>query len=199
MSSGEICDKLRDFLQRHCPMTEECHAVYLMVELRKIIEQQQLPVHLLRYYADWTLHSNKGRGHGPVSPASENLYCEAMTLLKAPALAHIGSAPAFEKFGNMDDLRNEMAAILAHLGIQPDRVVSDENWSPFVCLLTEVLANQPIVNPSANVAMIRFEPTKRVCVIEFKKTVGARKMFRQSVAKTKPSTVLDPNVATPNP
>ena len=73
MSSNEISDKLRAFVDRYCPLTEECHAVYLMVELRKIIDQQQLKLSLLKFYADWTVHSSKDRITPEVRQVSENL------------------------------------------------------------------------------------------------------------------------------
>ncbi len=41
MAREEVIDKLNDFLVQHSPLTEECHVVYLMVAVRKILEHEK--------------------------------------------------------------------------------------------------------------------------------------------------------------
>jgi hypothetical protein len=193
MSSNEISDKLRVFVDRHRPLTEECHAVYLMVELRKVIDQQQLRLPLLKFYADWTVHSSKDRITAEVRQISENLYSVATVRIGAPSAPVAGSASPFEAFENMDGLRSEMGYILAHLGIDPAVLQPDQYWQHFVSLLTEVLANQPIIKPSTNVARIYFEPAKGGCVVEFKHPIGPHTAFQHKGTKGPSGSVPGPS------
>lgn len=175
MSSNEITDKLRAFLNCHVPLTEECHAVYLMVELRKIIDQQRLKLPLLKFYSDWTVHSSKDRISPEIRNVSEALFSEALTRigLTGPTGAGANSRSAFEAFENMHELRREMGAILGHIGIDPALLIVSKHWKSFVALLTEVLANQPIVHPSSNVLRIHFEASAGGCIVQFKHPTGA--------------------------
>jgi len=63
----QIIEKLNKFLENHTPFKEECQAVYLMVELRKLLDREKedrkntnekyFP--LIRFYCDWTVHTSK--------------------------------------------------------------------------------------------------------------------------------------------
>lgn len=41
MSQPEINHKLMKFLADHVPPSEECHIVYLLVEIRKILDHEE--------------------------------------------------------------------------------------------------------------------------------------------------------------
>jgi hypothetical protein len=61
---SEIIGKLREFLNQHSPIRDESDAVYLMVELRKLLDRQEEEIPerlfpLIRFYADWTVHTRK--------------------------------------------------------------------------------------------------------------------------------------------
>ena len=64
MAREEIIEKLDEFLSSHSPLMEECHIVYLMVEIRKILDHERDhrkngEFSLLRFYCDWTVHTEK--------------------------------------------------------------------------------------------------------------------------------------------
>ena len=58
----ERIEKIKKFLDKRPKFTEECEVVYLMVEIRKIIELLELKgadkKNELRIYCDWALHAN---------------------------------------------------------------------------------------------------------------------------------------------
>jgi hypothetical protein len=63
---GEIEQKLTAFLQSTMPFTQEHHVVYLLVEIRKILDHEndrgnngRYP--LLRFFSDWSVHTAKDK------------------------------------------------------------------------------------------------------------------------------------------
>lgn len=58
MAREEIVEKLDRFLAKHPFFDEDCHAVYLMVEVRKLLEKEaHANLLLLKFYCDWTVHT----------------------------------------------------------------------------------------------------------------------------------------------
>ena len=189
MSSNEIAGKLDAFLRRYQPMREECHVVYLLVELRKIVEQQGLKMPLLKFYADWSVHSDKRFNMGDFRPIAESLYADAVSRLSTPGAVAAASTSSLDAFMNMDDIKNDVGRILTALRIDPALLLSSVPWEQFVHLLSGVLADQPIIRPSANVAEIRIDPSNRTCVLTFNPSHGPHGSFRHTRAKATPVAV----------
>ncbi len=63
MAQEAIIEKLNEFIKGHNPLSEECHAVYFMVEVRKILDHDRKAgagaFPLLRFYCDWMVHTEK--------------------------------------------------------------------------------------------------------------------------------------------
>ena len=60
MAREEIIEKLDKFLLEHPLFDEDFYAVYLLVELRKLLETaNDLDCLLLKFYCDWTVHPTK--------------------------------------------------------------------------------------------------------------------------------------------
>jgi hypothetical protein len=78
MSQPEITDKLNAHLARHDPMTEECHAVYLMVEVRKFLDRfgdrGEKEFGLIRFYCNWMLHTSKHSDRNNMAPILKRIY-----------------------------------------------------------------------------------------------------------------------------
>ncbi len=60
----QIIGKLNRFLLKHQPLREECEVVYLMVELRKLLDRDREQsilnnYSLVRFHADWIVHTRK--------------------------------------------------------------------------------------------------------------------------------------------
>jgi hypothetical protein len=171
MSDNAIKLKLQAHLENHWPLSEECHVVYVMVELRKAVERSRKDLRLLRFYANWTLHTSKDRDNDPVYGDADALYLEARARLPA------WGAPAFERFVGMTKLKAEIAEILGSLGINPEILVAEENWREFVRLLTDVLVDQPITFDFPNPMIeIRFEEGD--CVVKFTEPSGEDSVYR---------------------
>jgi len=64
MAREEIIEKLSRFITEHNPITEECHVICIMVQIRKLLDHDQDhwqhgSFTLLRFYCDWTVHTKK--------------------------------------------------------------------------------------------------------------------------------------------
>src|SRR3989344_8346843 len=71
-----ILKKLNKFLTSHAPMEEECHAVYLLVEIRKMLDfidmdEEKYP--MIRFYCDWMVHPYKSRKLKAIKPIIEKI------------------------------------------------------------------------------------------------------------------------------
>jgi hypothetical protein len=72
----EIIDKLDKFLKLHNPFSEDYHAVYFMVETRKILEHENNNTYrFLKFFADWSVHTKKDRTR-LVKLMAEDIYRE---------------------------------------------------------------------------------------------------------------------------
>lgn len=179
MATSEIMDKLRILLTKENVFAEECEVVYFMVEARKVIDQQKLSFPVLKFYADWCVHSSKDKITPEIEMMSESMYDGAVARINDPNSPEDYTS-AINDFVYMVNLRAEIGSFLTDLGLPSDLAYLEEDWIRFVVMLTRVLENQPINNPSTNVQTILFEPATPGCVIGtlvFKQPVGGYPSF----------------------
>jgi len=138
----QIIDKLDKFLTEHNPIKEEYEVVYLMVELRKLLDREREDTDedkylLVRFHSDWILHTRKDY----VTPAMK----EIMTKIA-------NSIDVYPKNGNIDflllpEFKKELIELLDNNGLPKGFTQTKANWTSFMVALAGVLADQPIVNP----------------------------------------------------
>ena len=165
MAREEIIEKLADFLNRHNPLIEECHVVYLMVEIRKVLDhekdhRQDGDFSLLRFYCDWTVHTEKTRITDNMRSIMDAVFKDAKSHIEAPAMR--GSMSPVMQFAYMDKLKEQMGSFLKARGL--NTAIVSNSWLPFVQLLVKVLENQPINNPTDDVVLFSFVPAAERCV-----------------------------------
>lgn len=167
MSQAQITEKLNRLFDTHPTLEEESHVIYVMVEIRKVIDQTKSAAKypLLKFYSDWAVHSKKDRITPEIEKISEDMYAFAVSEINAPYPGMSGSQSEVLEFAYMNGLGKEMAAFFAEFGIGSDMPTDKDKWTSFVSLLVKVLEEQPIVDPSQNVASIMFEPANNRCVI----------------------------------
>src|SRR5258708_12095386 len=143
----EIVTKLNKFLDTHDPFTEECEAVYLMVELRKLLEREYKDGNRwtgefakVRLYCDWTVHPSIDR-----NPTIKDM----MEKLKE-ALSN-GEDTSY--FFSLSELRSEMSELFRKQGLRDKLCRDNEHWKHFVDVLTPVLIDQLINNPNPTVGI----------------------------------------------
>ena|SRR2546426_1138790 len=162
MSRSELIDKLEGFLGVHVPLSEECHVVYVMVEIRKILDHErsvdaeQTKKHrLLRFYCDWAVHTEKSRITEEIRVIVADIFEAAKDHIENGWMRE-GSSRLMN-FAHMKDLQSEMQSFLSDRGISSALVQGDQ-WVHFVELLVKVLENQPILNPTDTVESFAFLP-----------------------------------------
>ncbi len=146
----QIIGKLTTFLTEH-PMKEEFEVIYLLVELRKLLDREKegsvsKTYSLVRFHADWAIHTRKEY----ITPTIK----EIMTRIE-------NSIGIYPKDGNIDflllpEFRKELIKLLEERGMPSKFCKNDNRWMDFMLSLTQVLADQPIVNPTPNIAEFRY-------------------------------------------
>ena len=119
---------------------EECEVVYLMVEMRKLMDDQgparQYPV--VRLFCDWTVHTIIDRNRGAEPFLRE--FDKAAESVKAEN----GIPSAFLEFLSLANLRSELGAFLDS-NLLPTKVVRDQDeWDRFLGLYSSVITDCPI-------------------------------------------------------
>ena len=161
MAGNEVIGKLNEFLVRHSPLTEECHLVYLMVAVRKILEHEKdRESLLLRFYCDWIVHTEKDRITDDIREMMVEIYKTVKEEIEQPYSVQVMS-PVMQ-FAYMDKLKEEMEKFLTDRGI--DKALIDTGWLEFVKVLVKVLENQPINKPTDNIKLFSFIPAADQCV-----------------------------------
>ncbi len=156
MGRLEIVEKLDRFLQRHNDLKEECEVVYLLVELRKLLdrdrEQYKLNNYsLVRFHADWVVHTKKEY----ITSAMK----EIMTKID-------NSIDVYPKDGNINflllpEFRGELKQLLEKYDLPSEFIKNDGDWMKFILALTQVLVDQPLIKPTKNIAEFRYINMKK--------------------------------------
>jgi hypothetical protein len=188
MSQPEITDKLNEHLNRHDPMTEECHVVYLMVETRKFLDRLgdkgEKELGLIRFYCNWTLHTSKYGDRKNMAPIMKRIYEDICAELKGGPKT-TGRTPVVG-FVAMEDLRTILARFFKAHHINPTLVEKDGSWRAFVLHMASILADQPLEKPTDEIAQLVFHPAGngriRGSILFAKEIEGANKKIHREYA-----------------
>jgi len=166
MAKEEIVEKLNRFITEHNPLSEECQVVYLLVQIRKLLDYdrdhwQRGSFTLLRFYCDWIVHTEKTRITESIKSIMDKVYGDVKRQIENPAMTKAMS-PVM-RFAYMEDLRNEMSEYLKERSVDISNIEGG-NWISFVGLLVKVLENQPIYKPNDDIALFTFIPATERCV-----------------------------------
>jgi hypothetical protein len=140
----EIIEKLNKFLSKHVPLTEEFEVVYLMVELRKLIEREAKgDYQLVRFYCDWTVHPLKNLNRSFIVEVNSIID----EILKASSIDFL-----------MPTFRTEMLSLFTTFGLREELCSDKAAWKNFAKTLVQVLADQPIVEKRLGLCSFRYKP-----------------------------------------
>ncbi|MFA6554744.1 MAG: hypothetical protein WCS89_04560 [Candidatus Paceibacterota bacterium] len=152
------------------PLTEESQVVYLLVEMRKILDHGLIRSYpLIRFYADWSVHTAKDRITPQIGFIMDNIYKE---IIEKPLNKISDPAPKLLPFIDMMELRKEMGYFLGEHGLPDGLVNSNANWFSFRSNLANVLADQPILDPCNNIHRFAYKALKNnlvAIVVEYRK------------------------------
>jgi len=160
MGEAEITRKLDFFFKTHELIEEESQAVYVMVELRKLLDHVTTrdEYTLMRFYCDWTLHTRKDGHLEHIAPIIRRMYESIREELQRDSNPEKFSDEILS-FMYFNALRDEMKDFLNRVDLSPTLTEKDIVWHSFIKYLVMVLVDQPIMNPIDGVGLFMFEPS----------------------------------------
>ena len=148
----EILQKLGTLLRDG--ITSEPQAVYLMVEIRKLLEQQDAKqqYYYLNFHCDWALHSKLSGG------AAQNVlkhFDQANTHLKTGKCLH--ELPSYQRteidnISKMKLFESELETFLKANWLPPINATRSDGWTHFLHFYVSVISDCPLVISSNNTA-----------------------------------------------
>ncbi len=172
MGYTNIMEKLNTFLIKQ-PLKGEEDVVYLLVEIRKVIKQNGLSKKypILKFYCDWSVHSEKDAITPEIKMIMENIYQEI--ILRVIKKVHV-IKPNTLGFIDMKHLRPEMDKFLKENGLPDSLTVDSKNWTSFQIFLAGVLVDQPIKNPCKGIKEYSYKLTGKPRVTKTEATFEKR-------------------------
>jgi hypothetical protein len=141
---SEILRKL-DILLR-AGIESEAQAVYLMVEIRKLLEQQQgqQQFFYLNFHCNWTLHSKLS---GKAAQRVLQTFDEANTSLKTGLELHQFPHPLRDDINSLSKMsyfRNELRTFLEANDLPPIDATRFDGWAHFLHFYARVVSDCPL-------------------------------------------------------
>lgn len=168
----ELISKLGVALSK--PLEEECQVVYILVEIRKLLDrtigqEKKLGKYaVLNFYCNWAVHAELG-GTTPIDPILDKIE----ELLADPNLSNPQNMPEIMLgFINLDLLSKEMGELLSEYGIE-NPLVKHNYRSKFRDLLVGILRDCPLKPKNRKLTEFRFKESDKnnvTYMIQFKNT-----------------------------
>jgi len=141
MNKNTIVEKLKEFLQKHKAFTEECEVIYLMVEIRKILDYGGNSYKTLRFYCNWVLHNELSREK--TTKLLSDIFEQNIDIKKdghenARNIKSIGT-----DFFKLNTFKNELEKFLKNHDLPMNLL--NKNWWTFGRLLLEIIKDCPVV------------------------------------------------------
>lgn len=161
----EILDKLDLFIRQHVPFQEECEAVYLMVELRKLLDREEIDAPLVRFYCNWTVHTSKSY--------NDKLMEQVETIIDEVSKTRSADH-------HMQAFKEQMSHLFEKQGLN-EKLFEAKAWNSFIIALVQVLADQPIDKLKGDVSSFCYKPGhKDRIVIEISFSNHRKQIFEYS-------------------
>jgi hypothetical protein len=141
-----ILNKLRGFLVKYDPLTEECQVVYLLVEIRKLLDKNNFSdgrFDTLRFYCDWALHTKKSRKLEVIVSIVKGIERSILEAHMFPNGQVVPFGNAHIDFIYKKELKGNMQSFFYEFSL-PGSMFSERSWIAFLNLLIQVLVDQPI-------------------------------------------------------
>lgn len=161
MTISAILTKLEKLLAHG--IRSEAEALYFMVEVRKLLEQQDVrgKYEYLTFHCDWALHAKLS---GPTAQRILNLFDAANIHLKSGAeLEELPDLLRMEinRISKMEYFERELESFLKTNGLSTLKMTSADGWTHFLHLYTQIIEDCPLVitakNSSATVTSVTLQ------------------------------------------
>ncbi|HEY1646189.1 MAG TPA: hypothetical protein VGF75_07570 [Candidatus Saccharimonadales bacterium] len=152
--------KIELLLKENLPLTKEMEALYLLAELRKLIDHEPGTIkpdyRNIKFYCDWSLHTRKSRNFQGLERVFDEIYQDCKSHIEHES--SVVSAPRLVDFIYFDNLRIHLRVLFEAYSLPTEMIDDQSYWVSFCKRLLEILVDQPITNiPHAGL--------KEICVI----------------------------------
>jgi len=133
MDQKVIIEKIEKFLQNHQNFKEECEVVYLLAEIRKILDSSYKA---LGFYCNWVLHIQLTEQSAKYisDKFNNNMGVEYLAELKKGMESH-------DDFFKLEDLKSELKSFFTDEKHQlPQNMFEDEKWERFKRYFLKIIA-----------------------------------------------------------
>src|SRR6185312_3553844 len=146
MARDSIIDKLIDFLNQKQPFKEECEVLYLMVQIRKILEHDKRwgRYQLISYYSNWVVHPKKESGNGAIKPIIQSLYNNIKIGIET---GQYNTSNDILSLLYLSGLQKELNQLFIAIGLPIDLLTEEMKWAAFIDKIFRILSEQPIIKP----------------------------------------------------
>jgi hypothetical protein len=144
MERKKVIEKIRKFLEKNSKFMEECEAVYLMVEVRKILDRDKNNLfEVLRFYCNWTLHVNlKNKKTTQFISKTFDQYIDPKKSGKDIARKMKSNHADFFK---LNDFKNELRKFFKDYDFPLNLTDENRNWVAFIKLFLEIIRECPVI------------------------------------------------------
>ena len=164
MGRYQIEEKSNTFLKEHDPFRGECDVVYLLIEIRKILDHENNNKYpILRFYSDWAVHTEKDKITKEIKKVMEDIYKEIITHIENKAQGTKNQK--IIGFADFKELRVEVDTFLKDHSLPGNLVIEKEGWPIFKGFLAKVLEDQPINDPCIGIQKYSLVPANEGCVL----------------------------------
>ena len=134
----------------------EQDVMFVFSELRKYMESSETSYAVIKFYADWLLHSRKDRVNSQMKSTLKEIYEYSVKHMhNSFKYEYANKAKSFIYF---ETLKEELEKLFSAHNLNKE-LFQEETWLNFMRSLVKLLEEQPIVNPIPELSEVVFQPT----------------------------------------
>lgn len=149
MARHSIIEKLQRELEH--PIESERQVVYLLVEVRKLIELGQDPgrFETVKFFCDWIAHPLlTGAMAQRIVRQFDKVHQHAHTIIAADDGQYVDTdwdfLRDFEEFVSLATFREQLTTYLQSQGLESTRITGEENWPSFLIYFARIIEDCPL-------------------------------------------------------
>ena len=136
-----LADNLISFLNEHSALKEECEVLYLMVQIRKILDCGGNSYKTLRFYSNWVLHSELSKT--ATTKLLVDIFDAGIDGKKDGRDNARNLISSSSSFFTLNTFKNDLKGFVNEHNL-PGNILSNANWKNIRRLLLELIKDCPV-------------------------------------------------------
>jgi len=151
--------KLRIFLQNQPQFNKECEVIYLMVEIRKILDIEKNNLYQkLRFYCNWALHVNLDNKN--TTQFISDMFDQDIDCSKSVKEIARKMKSNHADFFKLNDFKNELWKFFEGHNLPLSLIDKNKYWINLIMLLLGIIEECRIICIKSSIKIDRMELTK---------------------------------------